>query len=65
MKNTRNGFGNDAHKYIAYGKYSDDSEDEIDIPLRSVQKPEQFIEAQVQEGDTLQAIALKFNCPVS
>ncbi|XP_049877176.1 lysM and putative peptidoglycan-binding domain-containing protein 3 [Pectinophora gossypiella] len=36
-----------------------------EIPLHKMRPQEHFIEAQVQEGDTLQAIALRFYCSIS
>lgn len=36
-----------------------------EIQLHKMKPQEHFIEAQVQEGDTLQAIALRFYCSVS
>lgn len=36
-----------------------------EIQLHRVKPQDHFIEAQVQEGDTLQAIALRFYCSVS
>ncbi|XP_077287510.1 lysM and putative peptidoglycan-binding domain-containing protein 3 [Arctopsyche grandis] len=58
-------FHKDDLDYNAYGKYSDDSGDEIDLPIRSSHKPQQFVEADIQDGDTLQAIALRFNCSIA
>lgn len=58
-------FHKDDYDYNAYGKYSDDSGDEIDLPIRTDHKPQQFVEADIQDGDTLQAISLRFNCSVS
>lgn len=40
-------------------------DDQIDIQLHRMKPQEHYIEAQVQEGDTLQAIALRFYCPIS
>ncbi|GBP22678.1 LysM and putative peptidoglycan-binding domain-containing protein 3 [Eumeta japonica] len=42
---------------------TDDTEDEI--PLHKVRPQKNYIEAQVLEGDTLQAIALRFYCSIS
>lgn len=39
--------------------------DQSEIQLHKMKPQEHFIEAQVQEGDTLQAIALRFYCSVS
>lgn len=36
-----------------------------EIQLYRIKPQDHFIEAQVQEGDTLQAIALRFHCSVS
>lgn len=64
MKNK--GYDPQGYNRIGNGKYSDESDDEdIHLPIRKVYKPQHFVEAQVQEGDTLQAIALRFNCTVS
>lgn len=35
------------------------------IQLHRIKPQDHFIEAQIQEGDTLQAIALRFHCSVS
>jgi hypothetical protein len=45
---------------------SNKKEDDInEVQLHRMRPHEHFIEAQVQEGDTLQAIALRFYCSVS
>lgn len=51
---------------VAYtmGKKTD-APDHSEIQLHRIKPQEHFIEAQVQEGDTLQAIALRFYCSVS
>uniref|UniRef100_A0A6B2EDW8 Putative peptidoglycan-binding protein n=1 Tax=Phlebotomus kandelakii TaxID=1109342 RepID=A0A6B2EDW8_9DIPT len=42
------------------------SEDTGHLPMRRMRSPHvQTLEAQIQENDTLQAIALRFNCPLS
>lgn len=43
----------------------DDSDSHGEIQLYRIKPQDHFIEAQVQEGDTLQAIALRFHCSVS
>lgn len=50
------------YNMVSYKKR--DSDDENDIQLHKIKPQEHFIEAQVQEGDTLQAIALRFYCSV-
>lgn len=42
-----------------------DSNDHSEIQLHRIKPQDHFIEAQVQEGDTLQAIALRFYCSIS
>lgn len=42
----------------------DDKELHSEIQLYRIKPQDHFIEAQVQEGDTLQAIALRFHCSV-
>jgi hypothetical protein len=42
----------------------DGDSDEEKHPLK-VYKQEPFLEREVQPGDTLQTLALQFNCPVS
>lgn len=42
-----------------------DVDDNSEIQLYRIKPQDHFIEAQVQEGDTLQAIALRFYCSVS
>lgn len=51
---------------VAYtmGKKTD-APDHSEIQLHRIKPQEHFIEAQVQEGDTLQAIALRFYCSIS
>ncbi|CAH2089402.1 unnamed protein product [Euphydryas editha] len=43
----------------------DDNELHSEIQLYRIKPQDHFIEAQVQEGDTLQAIALRFHCSIS
>lgn len=43
----------------------DDKELHSEIQLYRIKPQDHFIEAQVQEGDTLQAIALRFHCSIS
>lgn len=56
--------GGDDMVAYAMGKKSEDG-DHNEIQLHRIKSQEHFIEAQVQEGDTLQAIALRFYCSVS
>ncbi|CAB3257084.1 unnamed protein product [Arctia plantaginis] len=42
-----------------------DANEHSEIQLHRIKPQEHFIEAQVQEGDTLQAIALRFYCSIS
>ncbi|KAJ0174212.1 hypothetical protein K1T71_010358 [Dendrolimus kikuchii] len=42
-----------------------DIDDNSEIQLYKIKPQDHFIEAQVQEGDTLQAIALRFYCSIS
>lgn len=52
---------------VAYdmGKKTDDHGEHAEIQLHRIKPQDHFIEAQVLEGDTLQAIALRFYCSVS
>ncbi|CAH2232218.1 lysM and putative peptidoglycan-binding domain-containing protein 3 isoform X2 [Pararge aegeria] len=43
----------------------EEKEGHSEIQLYRIKPPDHFIEAQVQEGDTLQAIALRFHCSIS
>ncbi|XP_047996942.1 lysM and putative peptidoglycan-binding domain-containing protein 3 isoform X2 [Leguminivora glycinivorella] len=43
----------------------DDGQDNSEIPLHKMKSQDHFIEAQVQDGDTLQAIALRFHCSIA
>lgn len=52
-----------AHDMLNNKKNDDDFRSEIQ--LYKIKPQEHFIEAQVREGDTLQAIALRFYCSVS
>lgn len=52
-----------AHNMLNNKKDEDDSCTEIQ--LYKIKPQEHFIEAQVREGDTLQAIALRFYCSIS
>ncbi|OWR41245.1 lysM and putative peptidoglycan-binding domain-containing protein 3 [Danaus plexippus plexippus] len=45
--------------------YKDDNEYKNEVQLYRIKPQDHFIEAQVQEGDTLQAIALRFYCSIS
>lgn len=52
--------------YVDYKEildYSDDTDQNIPMNSHSIRK-ENVLEAQIQSGDTLQAIALRFNCTV-
>lgn len=56
------------HTLFRVSDYSDDHEDASTYPLQptiNTQTNFNILEAQIQEGDTLQAIALRFNCSVS
>lgn len=57
--------GGDDMVAYAMGKKADDLADHTEIQLHKIKSPDHFIEAQVQEGDSLQAIALRFYCSVS
>lgn len=52
---------------ITYNMGNNKKEDyeQSEIQLHKMKPQEHYIEAQVQEGDTLQAIALRFYCSVS
>lgn len=56
--------GEELASYNMGNAKKDDGEDSSEIQLHRM-KQDHFIEAQVQEGDTLQAIALRFYCSVS
>lgn len=61
-------FRNRNHTYFRVSDYSNDYEDSSTYPLQptiNTQTNFNILEAQIQEGDTLQAIALRFNCTVS
>ncbi|XP_072942734.1 lysM and putative peptidoglycan-binding domain-containing protein 3 isoform X2 [Epargyreus clarus] len=56
--------GDDLNGYTMLGgKHEEDYNGEVQ--LHRIKPVEHFIEAQVQEGDTLQAIALRFYCSIS
>lgn len=63
--------GSPNRMYMDYRKFTDDFDDPDangDIPLRPVvgrPKYRNTLEAQIQEGDTLQAIAIRYNCSVA
>ncbi|KAM3960322.1 lysM and putative peptidoglycan-binding domain-containing protein 3 [Aphomia sociella] len=57
--------GDDLANYNFVNNKKDDPDGTSDIMLHKIRTQDHFIEAQVQEGDTLQAIALKFYCSVS
>lgn len=51
---------------MSYGEFFDQpEEDGVALASVAVPKKENQIVAQVQEGDTLQAICLRYNCSVS
>lgn len=56
----------EGNKYVFSSNNSDEDGDsgEEEHPLK-VYKQETFLEKEVQLGDTLQTLALQFNCPVS
>lgn len=61
-------FRNRNHTYFRVSDHSNDYEDTTTYPLQptiNTQTNFNILEAQIQEGDTLQAIALRFNCTVS
>ncbi|XP_037044874.1 lysM and putative peptidoglycan-binding domain-containing protein 3 [Bradysia coprophila] len=57
------------HTYFRVSDYSNDHEDSSEYPLQPTINTQtnnfNILEAQIQEGDTLQAIALRFNCTVA
>jgi len=56
------------HTYLRVSDYSNDYEDSSTYPLQTTintQSNFNILEAQIQDGDTLQAIALRFNCTVA
>lgn len=57
--------GEDLASYNMGNAKKEDDDNQNEIQLHRIKQQEHFIEAQVQEGDTLQAIALRFYCPVS
>lgn len=57
--------GDDLISYDVMNNKKHDDNGRSDIQLYKIKPQEHFIEAQVQEGDTLQAIALRFYCSVS
>ena len=57
--------GGDDMVAYAMGKKADDLGEHTEIQLHRIKPQDHFIEAQVLEGDTLQAIALRFYCSVS
>lgn len=62
-------FRNRNHSYFRVSEFSNDYEDDSSTyplqPTINTQTNFNILEAQIQEGDTLQAIALRFNCSVS
>lgn len=57
--------GEDLASYTMGNAKKEDGDDQSEIQLHRMKPQEHFIEAQIQEGDTLQAIALRFYCSVS
>lgn len=57
------------HTYFRVSDYSNDNDDSSAYPLQPTINTQtnnfNILEAQIQEGDTLQAIALRFNCTVA
>ncbi|KOB68590.1 LysM and putative peptidoglycan-binding domain-containing protein 3 [Operophtera brumata] len=57
-------YGEDLPSYNMGNAKKEDDDDQNEIQLHRIKPQEHFLEAQVQEGDTLQAIALRFYCPI-
>lgn len=57
--------GDDLISYDVMNNKKNDDNGRSDIQLYKIKPQEHFIEAQVQEGDTLQAIALRFYCSIA
>ena len=57
--------GDDMNAQNMLNNKKDDDECQTEIQLYKIKPQEHFIEAQVREGDTLQAIALRFYCSIS
>ncbi|XP_059054919.1 lysM and putative peptidoglycan-binding domain-containing protein 3 [Achroia grisella] len=57
--------GDDLINYNILNNKKDDTDGTSDIMLHRIRAQDHFIEAQVQEGDTLQALALRFRCSIS
>jgi len=56
------------HTYFRVGDFTNEYEDASTYPMQqtiNTQANFNILEAQIQEGDTLQAIALRFNCTVA
>jgi hypothetical protein len=53
----------EGNKYV-FSSNNTDEDGEEEYPLK-VYKHETFLEKEVEPGDTLQTLALQFNCPVS
>lgn len=56
--------GDDLASYNMINSKKDDGDDH-EIQLQRMKQQEHYIEAQIEQGDTLQAIALRFYCSVS
>jgi len=55
----------EGNRYIFSSNNSDGDGDSSEEEHLKVRKQETFLEREVQPGDTLQTLALQFNCPVS
>jgi len=55
----------EGNRYIFSSNNSDGDGDSSEEEHLKVCKQERFLEREVQPGDTLQTLALQFNCPVS
>jgi len=55
----------EGNRYIFSSNNSDGDGDSSDEEHLKVCKQETFLEREVQPGDTLQTLAIQFNCPVS
>lgn len=53
-----------ANSNVNYKEFNSYFGNEEDIPLEKNYPKENTIEAEIQDGDTLQKIALRFNCTV-
>jgi hypothetical protein len=55
----------EGNRYIFSSNNTDRDGDSSEEEHLKVYKKETFLERKVQPGDTLQTLALQFNCPVS